>query len=76
MCGVTRGVMVSMCNTFPSWPEMLEYGFESWLGLYREFIGVQCVAFSRARRRGFSPGTPVSFPPSSVNGSANEIKRK
>ena len=26
------------------------------------------MAFSEARRRGFSPGTPVSSPPSSVNG--------
>ena len=26
------------------------------------------MAFSEARRRGFSPGTPVSSPPSSANG--------
>ena len=32
------------------------------------------MAFSEARRQGFSPGTPVSFPPPSVNGSANKIK--
>ena len=32
------------------------------------------VAFSEARRQGFSPDTPVSSPPSSVNGSANKIK--
>ena len=29
------------------------------------------MAFSEARRRGFSPDTLVSSPPSSVNGSAN-----
>ena len=32
------------------------------------------VAFSEARCQGFSPGTPVSSPPSSVNGSANKKK--
>ena len=32
------------------------------------------MAFSEARRQGFSPGTPVSSSPSSVNGSANKIK--
>ena len=34
------------------------------------------MAFSEARRQGFSPGTPVSSPPSSVNGSANKNKAK
>ena len=34
------------------------------------------MAFSEARRRGFSQVTPVSSPPSSVNGSANKIKLK
>ena len=34
------------------------------------------MAFSEARRKGLSPGTPVSSPPSSVNGSANTIKLK
>ena len=34
------------------------------------------MAFSEARRQGFSPGTPVSSPPLSVNGSANKIKLK
>ena len=34
------------------------------------------MAFSEVRRQGFSPGTPVSTPPSSVDGSANEIKLK
>ena len=32
------------------------------------------MAFSEARRQGFSPGTPIFSPPSSVNGSANKIK--
>ena len=32
------------------------------------------MAFSEARRQEFSPGTPVSSPPSSVNGSADKIK--
>ena len=32
------------------------------------------MAFSEARCQGFSPGTPVTSPPSSVNGSANKIK--
>ena len=31
---------------------------------------------SEARRQGFSPGTPFSSPPSSLNGSANKIKLK
>ena len=53
---------------------MLECGFESLLGL--EFLGLWHVAFSEARRQGFSPGTPVSSPSSSVNGSANKIKLK
>ena len=35
-----------------------------------------CVAFSEAGRQGFSPGTPVFSPPSSVNDSANKIKLK
>ena len=48
---------------------MLKCGFESRLGL--GFFWLQCVAFSEARRQGFSPGTPVSSTPSSVNGSAN-----
>ena len=34
------------------------------------------MAFSEARHEGFSPGSPVSLPPSTVNGSANEIKLK
>ena len=34
------------------------------------------MAFSEARRQGFSPGTPVSPSPSSVNGSANKTKLK
>ena len=32
------------------------------------------MAFSEARRQGFSPGTPVSSIPLWVNGSANKIK--
>ena len=32
------------------------------------------MAFSEARRQGFSPGTPDSSPPSSANGSAKKIK--
>ena len=32
------------------------------------------MVFSEARRHGFSPGTPVSSPPSSVDDSANKIK--
>ena len=31
---------------------------------------------SEARRQVYSPGTPVSCPPSSANGSANKIKVK
>ena len=34
------------------------------------------MAFSEARCQGFSLGTPVSSPPSSVNGSADVIKLK
>ena len=32
-------------------------------------------SFSEALRLGFSPGTPVSSPPSLVNGSANKLKK-
>ena len=32
------------------------------------------MAFSEARRQGFSPGSPASSPPSSVNGSDNNTK--
>ena len=48
---------------------MLECGFESWLGLEFSDFSIH-VPFSEACRQGFSPGTLVSFPPSSVNGSA------
>ena len=34
------------------------------------------MVFSEAHCQGFSLGTPVSSPPSSVNGSANRIKLK
>ena len=34
------------------------------------------MAFSEARREEFSPGTPVSSPPSSVNRSAKTNKAK
>ena len=34
------------------------------------------MAFSEAHCQGFSPGTPVSSPPSSAKGTANEIKLK
>ena len=50
---------------------MLLCGFESRLGLESSH-----VAFSEARRQGFSLGTPVSSPLSPVNGSANKIKLK
>ena len=40
---------------------MLECEFKSWLGL--EFS-----AYSEARHQGFSLGTPVSSPPSLING--------
>ena len=53
---------------------MLERGFESRLGL--ESLGFQYVAFSDARRQGFSPGTPVFSPHSPVNGLANQKKLK
>ena len=39
-------------------------------------MSVGLSRFSEARPQGFSPGTPVSSPPSSVNGSANKIKLK
>ena len=32
------------------------------------------MAYSEARRQGFSSGTPVCSPPSSNNGSDNKIK--
>ena len=56
---------------------MLEYGFESRLGLgFSGFSIYIYIAFSDAHHQGFSQGTPVSFPPSWVNGSANKIKLK
>ena len=39
-------------------------------------LNLKYVALSEARRQGFSLGTPVSSPPSSVNVSAIEIKLK
>ena len=45
---------------------MLECGFKSQLGL--EFLGFSNVAFSEARRQGFSLDTPIFSLPSSVNG--------
>ena len=53
---------------------MLLCGFESHLGF--ESSGVSYVAFSEAPRQGFSPGTQVSSPPSSVNGFSQENKAK
>ena len=35
---------------------------------------VAVYSLSEARCQGFSSGTPVSSPPSSVNGSGNKIK--
>ena len=34
------------------------------------------MAFAEAHHQGFFPGTPVSSPPSSVNGLASKIKLK
>ena len=34
------------------------------------------MSFSESRSQGFSPGTSVSSPSSSINGSANKIKLK
>ena len=48
---------------------MLECGFKS--RLEYESLGFSMWHFSEVRRQGFSPGTPVSSPPSPVNGSAN-----
>ena len=53
---------------------MLSCGFESRLGL--ESSGFSMGLYPEDRRQGFSPDTPVSSPPSSVNGSANKIKLK
>ena len=39
-------------------------------------LGFHCDGISEARLQGFSPDTPVSSPPSSVNGSASKIKLK
>ena len=54
-----------------SLPPMLKCRFESRLGF--GFFGLSYMAFSEARLKGFSPGIPVSSPPSSVNGSANKM---
>ena len=53
---------------------MLLCGFESRFGL--ECSGFSILAFFEARRQGFSPGTPASSVPSSVNSSVNKIMLK
>ena len=53
---------------------MLECMFESRLGL--ESSGFSMWHFLKLVARIFFQGTPVSSPPSSVNGSANKIKLK
>ena len=53
---------------------MLLCGFESCLGL--ESSDCSYVAFFEARRQGFSPGTPVSSSPSSVQWFSQKNKAK
>ena len=69
---VTRGVVVNSsaflaCHQCWSAGSSLGWGWN-----FRLFY----VAFSEARRQGFSPGTPVFFPPSSGNGFSQEKKAK
>ena len=52
---------------------MLECGFKSRLGLESPGLSIH-VAFSEARCHRFSPGTPVSSLPSSINDSVNKNK--
>ena len=70
---VIRGVTVSAsaflaCHQCYCAGSSLALGLNLWV--------LVCVAFSKARREEFSPGTPVSSPPSSVNGSASKTKLK
>ena len=65
--GATRGVTGSV-SAFLAWHQCYRAGLSLAWGLN--------PAFSEARRKGFSTGTPVSSPTSSVNGSANKIKLK
>ena len=55
-----------VCFPFKCRPQVLECGFESWLG--HECLGFYCMAFSGAHCQGFSLGTPVSSLPLSVYG--------
>ena len=67
----TRGVTV-LHACFPTLPPMLLCGFESRLGF--ESSGFSMWHFLELVSQGFLRVTPVSSPPSSVNGSANKIK--
>ena len=72
LSGATRGVMVST-SAFLACHQCYCTGSSLAWGLNPRAL---VVAFSEARRQGFSPGTPVSSPTSSVNGSVNKIKLK
>ena len=67
-----RGVTVSSSAFLTCHQSYCEGSSLAW----RLNFQLQCVSFSEARRQGFSPGTPVSSPTSSVNDSANNIKLK
>ena len=60
--GAIRGVMVRM-SAFLACHQCKSAGPSLSWGLYFQY-----VTFSEARHQGFSRGTPVSSPPSSVNG--------
>ena len=72
MHGATRGIIIST-SVFLACHQCLSAG--SSLGWDLNFQALVC-GISEARFQRFSPGTPVSSPPSSVNGSANKIKLK
>ena len=70
MLGATCGVTVST-SAFLAYHQCYCEGSSLARGLnLRDLV----CGVSDTRRQGFSPGTPVSSPPSSFNGSANEIK--
>ena len=66
------GVMVSM-SAFLASHQCQSAGPSLVWGL--NYLALVC-GISDARRQGVSPGTPVSSPPSSANGSANKTKLK
>ena len=71
--GATCGVMVS-ASAFLACHKCYCAGSSLSWGLNLRACVCVYVTFSEVGRQGFSPGTLVSSPPPSVNGSTNRIK--